>query len=188
MSQNSVMIDLETIATTANATVLTIGAVRFDPYADEFTSAEAETLYLKIDLASCEHLNLDADDDTLAWWATQPQEAQDEAFGDEGRVDINDAFHQLYKFCSNATYIWSHGAAFDVVICENIFRKLGKPIPWKFWNVRCTRTLFDLGITPYKPAETAHHALVDAYNQVLGVQSVFKVLSEHSIFPLNSQR
>ena len=183
MAKNHIMLDLETLATTPNAQVLTIGAVKFDPNGDDFTDQSCETLYIKVDIESCNDLNLEINDDTVAWWGQQSEEAQEEAFGEEGRVSIQDAFAQLHKFCWGSKYVWSHGAAFDVPICENIFRKLNKAIPWQFWDVRCTRTLFDLGMVPYKPSVTAHHALVDAYNQVLGVQSITKILREHGINP-----
>ena len=41
-----IMIDLETLATTPNAAVLTIGAVRFDPFGDDMKEP-------KIGRASC---------------------------------------------------------------------------------------------------------------------------------------
>jgi hypothetical protein len=83
---------------------------------------------------------------------------------------------QLYKFCWGAKRVWSHGAGFDVIICEHLFRKMGKAIPWQFWEVRDTRTLFDIGINPNRPPVLAHHALEDAWNQAVGVQNVYKAL------------
>ena len=113
---------------------------------------------------------------TIDWWTSQSQEAQDEAFDPENRIPIEDAMAQLYKFCWGAKRVWSHGASFDVVICENLFRKIGKAVPWQFWEVRCTRTLFDIGINPTRPPVLKHHALEDAWNQAVGVQNVFKAL------------
>lgn len=171
-----VMIDLETLATSPNSAVLTIGAVRFDPFGDDAKDPRCKKLYIKVDLDSCEELNLEVNDDTIAWWAGQSQEAQDEAFSSEGRIHIKEAMDQLYKFCWGAKRVWSHGASFDTVICENIFRKLHKAVPWKFWEVRCTRTLFDLGMDPKRPPVLKHHALEDAWNQAVGVQNMFRTL------------
>ena len=168
------MIDLETLATTPDAAILTIGAVKFDPFGDEINNPTATTFYVRVDLDSCNRIGLVTNEDTIAWWAKQNKEVQEEAFNEQDRVDIVQAFDQLYKFCWGAKRVWSHGAAFDIPICETVFRRIGKPIPWNFWNVRCTRTLFDIGIDPHRPPVNRHHALDDAWNQAVGIQNVFK--------------
>ena len=63
---------------------------------------------------------------------------------------------------------------------RHLFRKIGKAVPWSFWEVRDTRTLFDLGIDPQRPPVLKHHALEDAWNQAVGVQNVFKKLRSAS--------
>ena len=176
MARTDVMIDLETLATSPDAAILTIGAVKFDPFGDDVNEPDCEKFYVRVDLDSCDRIGLITNDDTIAWWAQQSKEAQDEAFSPDNRIDIVDAMNQLYKFCWGAKRVWSHGAAFDVVICEHIFNKIQKAVPWKFWEVRCTRTLFDIGIDPKRPPVLKHHALEDAWNQAVGVQNVYKRL------------
>ncbi len=89
------MIDLETLATSPDASVLSIGAVKFDPFGDELNDQQMDSFYVRVDLDSCDRLGLVTSDSTIAWWAQQSQEAQDEAFNPEGRVDIVDAMNQL---------------------------------------------------------------------------------------------
>ena len=191
---SDIMIDLETLATSPNASVLTIGAVKFDPFGDDLNDPTCKKFYIRIDVDSCDELKLDVNDDTIAWWANQSKEAQEEAFNPEGRVHVREAFDQLYKFCWGAKRVWSHGASFDTVICENIFRKLNKAVPCQFWEVRCTRTLFDLGVNPERPPVLKHHALEDAWNQAVGVQHVFQKLRGSTQFngnlitPFSNQR
>ena len=170
------MIDLETLDVLPSATILTIGAVKFDPFGDDINDKKCEKLYLKVDLDSCDALGCTVSSATLEWWGNQSQEAQDEAFDPNGRIPITDAMNQLYKFCWGAKRIWSHGVGFDIIICEHIFRKLEKAVPWSFWEARDTRTLFDLGINPNRPPVLKHHALEDAWNQAVGVQNVFNAL------------
>jgi hypothetical protein len=171
-----IMIDLETLDVLPSATILTIGAVKFDPFGDDINDKKCEKLYLKVDLDSCDALGCTVSQATLEWWGNQSQEAQDEAFDPNGRIPITDAMNQLYKFCWGAKRIWSHGSGFDIIICEHIFRKLEKAIPWSFWEARDTRTLFDIGINPNRPPVLKHHALEDAWNQAVGVQNVFNAL------------
>jgi len=178
--KTDVMIDLETLDTKPSAAILTLGAVRFNPFGDDINDKDCDKLYLKIDIDSCDKLGLTTTQSTIDWWAQQSQQAQDEAFSTEGRISIQEAFKQLYKFCWGAQRVWSHGSAFDIVICEHVFAKIGKLVPWNFWQVRCTRTLFDLGINPERPPVLAHHALEDAWNQAVGVQNVMRTLRTSS--------
>ena len=172
------MIDLETLATTPDAAILTIGAVKFDPYGDE----DMEQFYVKVDIDSCASLDLTVDDNTIEWWSKQNSQAQEEAFGLNNRIDINDAMYQLYKFAWGTKRVWSHGAGFDIIICEHIFRKIKRACPWNYWQVRDTRTLFDIGFDPEMNQNSKHHALYDAIRQARGVQNVFKKLTANCSF------
>jgi len=174
--KTDIMIDLETLATSTDAAILTIGAVKFDPFGRELKEPDMDSFYCRVDLDSCHELGLAVNDDTIAWWANQSKEAKEEAFGEDNRIHIKDAFEQLYKFCWGAKRVWSNGAAFDVPICETVYKRIGKAIPWSFWQVRDVRTAFDLGINPIRPPVTAHHALEDAWNQAVGIQNVYNVL------------
>jgi hypothetical protein len=176
MANTDIMIDLETLNTTPDSTILTIGAVKFDPFGSEIKEPKMDSFYVKVDLDSCDRIGLTTNDDTIAWWANQSKEAQEAAFDPDGRIDIVDAFAQLYKFCWGAKRVWANGSCFDIIICEHVFRKIGKAIPWSFWEVRDVRTAFDLGINPQRPPVTAHHALEDAWNQAVGIQNVYNTL------------
>ena len=176
MAKTDVMVDLEPLATSTDAAILTIGAVKFDPFGKDQEDPNMDSFYVKVDLDSCDRIGLVTNDDTIAWWAQQSAEAREEAFSETGRVDIVEAFNQLYKFCWGAKRVWSNGAAFDIPICETVFKRIGKAIPWNFWQVRDVRTAFDLGINPQMPPVTAHHALADAYNQAVGIQNVYRTL------------
>ena len=171
-----VMIDLETLDVLPSATILTIGAVKFDPFGDDVREKNCEKFYVKVDIDSCDRLGLTTSADTINWWSQQTEAAQNEAFSTEDRVPIHDAVNQLYKFCWGAKRVWSHGAGFDIIILEHVFAKLNKKVPWSFWEVRDTRTLFDIGINPERPPVLAHHALEDAWNQAVGVQNVLRTL------------
>lgn len=183
---SDIMIDLETLSTSPDASILTIGAVKFDPFGQELQDSNMESFYAKVD--GCDKLDLKVDNDTIEWWGKQSKEAQDEAFSPEGRIDIVDAANQLYKFCWGAKRVWSHGAGFDVVILETIFRKIQKAFPWQYWQVRDTRTIFDLGIDAQRPPVLKHHALEDAWNQAVGVQNICRELRKRGVEPFKDLR
>jgi len=167
------MVDLETLATTPNAAILTIGAVTFDPNSTKIYNE----FYRRVELESLDPLDTYIDDGTLEWWSKQDKAAQDEAFDPEGREPIQNVLGDFYKFCLGSERFWSHGAAFDIVILEYYFRKINKPFPWNFWDVRDTRTIFDLGLDPEMPQANKHNALEDAKRQAIGVQNMMRKLS-----------
>jgi DNA polymerase III epsilon subunit-like protein len=175
MANTAICIDLETLDTLPSATILTIGAVKFDPHGNESVDNQMEPFYVKVDLASCEPYNLTISNETIAWWAKQGTEAHNEAFEGTDRIPIEDAMHQLFLFARGCKTFWSHGAGFDIVICEHLFRQVGRAIPWKYHEIRDTRTIYDLGIDPDFPEiEVKHHALQDAYAEAIAVQNVFR--------------
>ena len=75
------MLDIETVGTGPDACILTIAAQTFDPTALGYLPKD---YYARVDIDS--QPNREVDDATVEWWATQPQAAQDEAFGEEGRI------------------------------------------------------------------------------------------------------
>lgn len=175
-----IMIDLETLATTIDANVLTIGALKFDPKQDytNWTWGDFPTeqvFYRRIDPETGTAIGLKNDDETIGWWAKQSDEVKAEAFSDEHRYSIDEVFRDFYKFCITGKYFWAQGVAFDTVICEQVFKKLNRGAPWMFYNLRDTRTLFDL-VDPQMPKALHHHALFDCWRQTIGVQNVYRKL------------
>lgn len=169
------MVDMETMAVSPNAVVLSLGAVHFDPYQEGYT----DSIYFKIDLDDQDHLGREIDPNTLDWWAKQDPVIMEEAFSPNDRISLVEAMDRFHKFAWGCNAFWSHGATFDLVILENIYKQLSKPLPWNYWQLRDTRTLFDLGWDPEMPKGNKHDALQDAIRQSVGVQNIYKKLNEN---------
>jgi hypothetical protein len=167
------MVDLETLATSPDAVILTIGAVTFDPASNKIF----DKLYYRVDVESCDRLGMTVNDDTVEWWSKQAADVQTEAFAEDNRVPIEEVIEKFHKFAWNCDAFWSHGATFDLVILDCYYRKLNKTPPWNFWQIRDTRTLFDLGYDPEMPKEGLHNALEDARRQAIGVQTIYRKLN-----------
>jgi len=171
------MVDLETLAVSPNAVVLSLGAVHFNPYGNGY----GDKIYMRIDIDDQDKMNREIDPNTIDWWAKQNPKVVEEAFNPEDRIPLAEAIDRFHKFAWGCDAFWSHGSIFDLVILENIYRQLGKPLPWKFWQIRDTRTIFDLGLNPDMPKDNLHDALQDAIRQSVGVQNVYRKLREHRI-------
>jgi hypothetical protein len=172
-----VMIDLETLSTENNAVILTIGAIRFNRNIPiEKNIEKCNTFYRRITLESCNLLNLHTCDNTKLWWDKQSPEARYEAFDNPNRISIEKALIEMTVWIRGTNYIWSHGDDFDCVILSNVYKKCGLIVPWKYWNTRDTRTLYDIAkiTTSDLPQNNYHHALHDCYRQIIGVQNCLK--------------
>jgi hypothetical protein len=174
---NDIMIDIESLDTSPNCVILTIGAVRFDPRG--MGIVERLELRPTID-EQTEKYNRVINEDTLRWWGEQSPEALDEAMGDRDRVSFNDCMEALYKFCWNRRAVWSNGASFDIVAMESAWRNLGMRIPWPYYTVRDTRTLYEVAGVNLKDKKygtsTTHKAVEDAEHQAIVVQDAYRNL------------
>lgn len=176
-----IMIDLETLDTTPYCTILTIGVVSFNPKG----MGIVEKLELKPTIEDQTEIhNRVINEDTLKWWSDQSPEALEEALSDHGRTSFRDCMEILYKFCWNRRAVWSNGASFDVVACETSMRQTlleyPNPIPWQFWTVRDTRTLYEIAGVKLKDKKygtrTTHKAVEDAEHQAIVVQDAYRKL------------
>ena len=168
------MIDLETLSTNPNATILTVGGVKFDPY----TMAEpSQGMYFRVDVDSQTEMGRDVMQETVNWWSKQPKEISDEAFSDDNRASLDDMIKKINKFSVGVDVFWCQGPLFDYAILQDIYKQLGYPVPWQYWQIRDSRTLFSL--VPKDPNEERtglHNALEDCYFQAKKVQRVYKQL------------
>lgn len=177
MSKMDVMIDLETLSTRPNAVILVIAAVKFNRTGKLTELKEMDTFYLRIDINSCLRKAMHSSQDTRDWWNKQDKAIREEAFG-QPREDLSIALRQFVEWFGDTEYIWSHGATFDIVIMNEAFRRCGLEAPWKFWNCRDTRTIYDIaGIRNNElPQAAKHHALYDCHRQIWGVKKAMNRL------------
>jgi exodeoxyribonuclease VIII len=164
------MIDLEGLATGPDTTILTIAAQAFDPLGEGWYNQQ---YYARVTLESQENRRIEQG--TLEWWATQPAPARDEAFAEEGRIPLDQALDGLARLIWHSKRIWAQGPTYDMNILEHAYKSYRKPIPWQYYSVRDSRTVFALWPELPKPA-TSHHALEDCRRQIGLLQDTLKYL------------
>tara|TARA_A100001388_G_C28749104_1_gene491151 strand:+ start:43 stop:585 length:543 start_codon:yes stop_codon:yes gene_type:complete len=167
------MIDIETLGVDPGCVVLTIGGIKFNPYSN---AEPHDGLYIRCNVDEQTELGRTVDENTLAWWNKQDPKIKDEALSDNDRVTLNEVTRQINKFCVGLDNIWCQGPTFDFTILENLYRQLGTPVPWHYWQIRDSRTLFKM--MPKDPRKEIqsdlHNALADCYYQAKCVQKTFK--------------
>ena len=165
------MIDLEGLATGPDTTILTVAAQAFDPFGSGYYDRH---YYARVTLESQENRTID--DGTIEWWATQPEHAREEAFGEQDRIPLDQALDELGRLIWHSKMIWAQGPTYDCNILEHAYKSYGKALPWKYYQVRDSRTVFSLWPElPIPP--TSHHALEDCRRQIGMLQDTLKYLN-----------
>ena len=173
------MIDLETLSTNPEAVILTVGGVKFDPHS--FTEP-SQGMYFRVDVDSQTAMGREVMQLTLDWWAEQPKEISEEALGDKDRISLAKMLKTINKWSVGVDVFWCQGPLFDYAILQNIYKQLGHPVPWQYWQIRDSRTLFSL--VPRDPNEKRtglHNALEDCYFQAKKVQKVYNNLNIRNV-------
>jgi exodeoxyribonuclease VIII len=164
------MIDLEGLATGPDTCILTIAAQAFDPFGHGHYE---QSYYARVTLESQPDRAIDQG--TIDWWATQPAIVRDEAFNEEGRIPLDQALDELGKLIWHSKLIWAQGPTYDMNILEHAYKSYRKPLPWKYYMVRDSRTVFSLW--PDQPIPpTSHHALEDCRRQIGMLQNTLRHL------------
>ena len=145
------MIDIETLGTKPNAVILSVGAIKFDPYSNS-------------EPFDGKHWRLDVDAQT-----------------ETGRTDCVQFMKELNAWLTGCESVWCQGPQFDMVILEDFFDNFGHHKNWFYWQVSDCRTLFKLMPKDPRTdiQEDLHNALEDSRWQAVCVQKFyndFKVL------------
>lgn len=175
------MIDLETWGTAPGCAIASIGAVMFDPVEGLIAGKE---FYRNIDLQSCLDRGLRMEGQTVEWWMDDNKEkARRSLKGDKQALNVVLNDFRGWFISNSGYYIWSHGASFDTPIVEVGFRACGtRQMPWDFWNIRDTRTIYDLaGVKPDRAVGVHHNSLDDARTQAETVVKSWRMLKGISV-------
>lgn len=177
------MIDLETLGTTPNTPVISIGAVFFDLENKQL----GQTFYLPCDVSEQIARGRKPTGDTIKWWMGQ-SEAAKKVFHEQAKPmkEVLELFITWYTRGSNMAlpkplshkeraYVWGNGSTFDISIMEDLFRDYGFELPWgynKAMDLRTYKRFVNQG-EQVKKSGVNHNALDDAISQanyVMGVE------------------
>jgi hypothetical protein len=168
-----VMIDLETMGTTPDSAIVSIGAVIFDP---RYGVINMPGFYVELDW---DEQGRGVCPKTQEWWNQQSEEVRSALDGiDELRPILRDLAKWLPKDCK----VWANGPTFDISMLEDAYEQFSMYIPWKFWNIRDCRTILDMyeskrgGTNRAMVRENLHNALSDAIFQAEQVNKMWSKL------------
>jgi len=170
----AVMLDLETLGTRPDTVILTLGAVKFDPFDPD--REPGPSLYMRMDIEEQLALGRTVDDGTIEWWAQQDSRVRKEAF-EGGRTGVLQLKQDLNRFLVGVGDIWCQGPVFDIAILEDLYRSQSWGFAWSFWQIRDSRTLFSVHGDPRdRVRDQAHNALMDCVYQARALQKIYQKL------------
>jgi hypothetical protein len=171
MINTDVMIDIETLSTEKNAAIVSIAAIKFNPW----EPMEETCLEIFVDIEDCKSQGCHVSESTLEWWKKQPEAVYKHNFDSEPRSILKEACEKLNAFVAGCSRYWAQGINFDPVVLESAFAKSEVQPTWKFWQWRDVRTVQKMG--SYVPsARNDHNPTSDCRNQIGVVKRVFNEL------------
>lgn len=170
-----VMVDIETMGSNADAPIVSIGAVKFDPMKRR---EQIDAIYLDVDLESAVRYGGKMDAGTVMWWMHPDREAArayiTASSSDRTRHDLPTALEGFaIWFGEESLPTWGNGATFDNVILRRAYDRLGLKCPWFYGHDRCYRTF--KALAPAIELERVgdyHNALHDAISQTHHFQAI----------------
>jgi hypothetical protein len=176
-----IMVDIETLGTEPGAVILSVACVRF-----------SDEAHFSFNLNVAEQMGLGAHTDTRteSWWREQDPVAL--TLATQNPLPLASALPYIAQWIAWAgpdPLIWCHGATFDCPLLGDLFRRAGQPIPWQYWQVRDTRTLYDLAGVNVKDfaVPPPHVALNDAIGQVRAANKALAILARaHQTQPIGA--
>ena len=197
-----VMIDIETLGTTAGSPVVTIGAVVFDPYTcDSSEELIRRGLNLKLDMADSVDKSRGVDGVTVRWWFEQ-EDAAIKALVGSDTVPVIEALQKLFRYCNDrgsfvndeffpglsempkCSTFYAKDPDFDMVLLRYYYELEREKLPWNFYDCRSVRTIEALAWPDpndrpeFEIPGVAHDAMWDAVHQAMRIQAAMKKLGQ----------
>lgn len=174
------MLDLETFGTRSDATIIAIGAVKFDPKEKKIY----DRFYTRIDPQTSMDVGLTVNGSTILWWFQQSEAARAEFKGTlpslKSALDGFTSWTQRQlRPDEKGIRVWGNGATFDNVILSASYAAMKMPRPWDYRSDRCYRTIKALfpEVPLPKTELIAHRADHDAEYQALHLMEIWPLLN-----------
>lgn len=150
----NIALDLETLSKRTTAAIIGIAAKAFSLGEDKVK--EEAKFFQGVDATSCAMLGFDIDPSTVEWWSKKPAEAKSQ-FDYNHNIcwvlsDLCDFVKKVKEENeADEVHVWCQGTDFDIAVIRNAFvvannDRAEKTIPWKYVNVRDSRTFIFEGI------------------------------------------
>ena len=154
VSTTHVLVDIEALGRRPGSAVIELAAVAFSPE----TGALGQSFTARIE----PEIPFTAQLDTLEWH--RKQGTWPRAEGEQGFY-LEDALQAFSDWCETLGPVesyWSWGSTYDFPLLDPVFDHCAIVPPWKYYECRCARTVWQLAFPKVRPEKRPHVALEDA--------------------------
>lgn len=193
MDTDDVMVDIETLGTSNTAVILSIGAIRFNPFSSDKVFDEKEGKILCPSFYRVIHRETQRgrtiDRSTEDWWDhPERAEAKKQIVEYPDKVHLVDALDDLWEFMKGCKKGWGCAPSFDQSILGNAMEMYGinklkgnrNPLPIPFWDEMDVRTVENFVFGKKHRADirkgTYHNALDDCVTQAMMVKQAAAIV------------
>ena len=171
-------IDTETLALSANAVVLQIAIVAFNPWGNPAADKRGPSMCINLDIDMQIDMGREVHGDTVLWWMRQGQAAREIQYGTEYErkglwSPMQDIKNFVLKHGTPGATIWGD-RVIDMGNVASLMKQTSTDLPWKHSQEREYRNLWnmhpDVPRLPFLGIE--HHALHDAQDMALQIQKI----------------
>lgn len=205
-TRRDLMTDLETLGTSDDSVILSIGAISFDPFATHDSLVDEEGNYVCPTFYRVLHVptqkNRMINKDTMEWWqGASRADAWKEIQEDPNKQHLTPVLDEFWDWivdnCGGGK-AWACAPSFDIDMLSHAFRETGickvkgskDDFPIKFWNNMDVRTIeqFVFG-QKYRGAKleragTFHNALDDCITQAMMLQDAGEKMRDAGMLEL----
>lgn len=188
------MIDLETLALTNDAYILSCGAVMMDT-GSSLEHQPYNHFSVKLPINQPGRV---IDPSTVFWHMNKTSQATKDITFNEKRLIhmssfITDFLDWYNRYMPDT--VWSKGADFDIAILEHLFKSEKRKVPWNYKERSCYRTALEmamrfeflekkiLSIPGNTEENKSHSALSDAISQARTLWHIYNELEEKLNIP-----
>lgn len=164
----NIAVDIETLSKRSTAAIIGIAAKAFS--LGEHKAKEGSVFKRAVDATSCAMFGMDFDNVTIEWWSKKPTAVKEQfSYG----YSIGMALRELTDFVKDVktlngaeeVVVWCQGTDFDIPILRNAFVLVNndreeKTIPWKYLNVRDSRTFIHEGVRLIDPSVDNPYSII----------------------------
>lgn len=166
------IVDLETLDTTASSCITAVSFIMFDP--SEFKGLDelvSSSLSIKLNWLDQMDMGRTVSDDTVEFWKLPENQEAFKVCVEPKDTDVSikelprllQEFIEANSFDPDTSLVYSRGNVFDLGILENLFIQLNFDNPLPFWAYRDVRTEVD-SIMQHLDPNHKNNGYIDGFN------------------------
>ncbi len=163
------MVDIETVGVRPGSAILELAAAEFVPDTGEILREWSAA----IDLLDSAAAGMTIDPETARWHL---RHAYAGTLRGEPLFRVLNALDVFLHITTEEITVWAWGIDFERSMIEAACEAARLPLPWKYWQSRCARTVWDMAFPKTRRSAPAHRAAEDVRAQISDLAAAIRTL------------